>query len=61
MVLPPFTFIVDPTMNVRGGNTILYTSGVPKNYSSFYMITYMRVKGTVKLLNELMRDSGTKE
>ena len=33
MMLFPFTFIVDLTMNVRGGNTIFYTPGVPKNYS----------------------------
>ena len=33
MVLPPLTFMVSPTINVRGGNTILSAPKVPKNYS----------------------------
>ena len=33
IVLPPLTFMMDPTMNVRGGSTILRISGVSKNYS----------------------------
>ena len=33
MVLPPLTFIVNPSMNVRRGSTILRTQGVPKNYN----------------------------
>ena len=33
MVLPPLIFMVDSTINVRVGSTILRTLGVPKNYS----------------------------
>ena len=32
MVLPPLTFMVDLTMNVRGGSTIYGAPGVPKNF-----------------------------
>ena len=32
MVLPPLTFMVYPTMNVRGVSTVYRTPGVPKNY-----------------------------
>ena len=35
MVLPPLIFMMDPTMNVREMSTILYTPGIPKNYSLF--------------------------
>ena len=38
MVLPSLTFMVDPTMNVRGGSTILRTPGVPKNYSLYTLL-----------------------
>ena len=33
-MLPPLTFIMDPTMNVRGGSTILHILRVSKNYSA---------------------------
>lgn len=42
MMLPPLTFMMDPTMNLMSGphheckrreSTILRTPGVPKNYS----------------------------
>ena len=34
IVLPPLTFMMDPTMNVRGGSTILHILRVSKNYSA---------------------------
>ena len=34
MVLPPLAFMMDPTMNVRGGSTILHAPRAPKNYSA---------------------------
>ena len=32
MVLPPLTFMMDPIMNMKGENIILYTTIVLKNY-----------------------------
>ena len=32
MILPPLTFMMDPTMNVKEKNIILYTSEILKNY-----------------------------
>ena len=32
MMPHPITFMVDPTINVRGWSTIHRASGVPKNY-----------------------------
>ena len=43
MVLPPLTFMMDPTMNVREWSTILRTPGVPKNYSYIYIYIYVCV------------------
>ena len=49
IVLPLFTLILDPIMNVKGGSTILHAPKIPKNYSLvIYIIEKLKKKKSAR-------------